>query len=60
VVKVLKPGFNVDKVYRCTCTVCKCEFEFEKAEARYVSDFRDGDARVIPCPTCGKECWVSA
>lgn len=38
---------------------CGCKFKFAANEARYVSDWRDGDAYVIKCPECKSENWLN-
>lgn len=54
--RIIKPGIiDGDKIEQATCTKCKCEFEFARNEAELIYDQRDGDYRVIGCPTCGKE-----
>lgn len=43
-----------------TCNNCGTEFEFSGADARIVHDARDGNAYVLPCPVCRRECWIDA
>ena len=59
--KIIKHGtIPQDKVYRGTCAICRTEFEFARKEAkREVADQRDGDAMVVACPVCGRECWIN-
>jgi len=53
-VKIIKPGIPKREIEReCTCTSCGCVFTFKAHEARYVSDFRDGDFLAIHCPQDG-------
>jgi uncharacterized protein with PIN domain len=42
-----------------TCSRCKTEFSFHEADAKRVTDQRDGDYFDLPCPVCGKSCTVS-
>ena len=59
--RVIKKGkLPGDRLRIESCDYCGCEFEFAEKEARYVSDFRDGDALVIRCPTCKKDVWIAA
>jgi hypothetical protein len=39
---------------------CGCEFQFAASEARFVPDWRDGNAYVIRCPECHTDNWVAA
>ena len=56
---VKKYGATVDHRQRAaTCNHCKTEFDFSAADARVVHDARDGDAFVLPCPVCRRECWI--
>lgn len=52
----VKPG---ERNYETQCSKCYTRFRFKEAEARVVPDQRDGDAVVVKCPVCGKECWVA-
>ena len=53
--KIIKRG-KVPTVEReITCSTCKTVFSFTPSEARYTSDFRDGDFYTINCPVCGRE-----
>lgn len=58
--RVIKPGRLPEKrLHRIACRTCHAQFEFEQHEAKYVSDFRDGDYLEINCPTCGNTCTVA-
>lgn len=57
--KIIKSGKTKNKEVITTCD-CGCKFQFTANEARYVSDFRDGDAYVAKCPECKRENWVNA
>ena len=58
--KIIKSGKKEEREVAVACMGCDCEFSFTKSEARYVSDFRDGDAYVVKCPECKHENWVDA
>lgn len=47
------------KIYRTDCNNCGTIFEFEQFEARFISDFRDGNCLMAHCPLCKKEVYVS-
>ncbi len=58
--KIIRSGKNRKaKEYTVTCH-CDCKFSFGPADARYVTDHRDGDAYVVKCPECKMEHWIDA
>jgi len=58
--KIIRSGKNrKPKSHTVTCQ-CGCKFSFTAADARWVSDQRDGDAYVVKCPECKTERWVAA
>lgn len=58
-IEVTKPGVLPETIKRSgKCNYCGCEFTFTTADARYSSDQRDGDALVVPCPTCTRDVWT--
>jgi uncharacterized protein with PIN domain len=56
--KIIKEGkLPGKKIIREKCDYCKTVFEFEESEARYSTEERDGNARLIVCPFCKKDVW---
>ena len=57
--KILKSGKSKKPKETVTDCYCGCRFSFSKKEARFVSDFRDGDCYVAKCPECKRENWIA-
>lgn len=58
--RILETGVLPEhRVYRARCNHCQTLFEFGAKEARPVTDRRDGDAVVAPCPLCACDVWAA-
>lgn len=58
--KIIKRGtIPSERRWEFTCRNCGTVFEIAQAEAKLVSDQRDGDYLAIDCPVCDKQCTQS-